>query len=263
MGSAFASIGAAVARIHSLPEGAAAQFDGFHRLLMEWNDKMDLTAVPEGEMLVRHYLDSLTALHLLPENSRVVDVGTGAGFPGMPLALARPDLSLVLLDALRKRIDFLRAAIEALGLGAAGAPRGNRGEGAAFGDAGVGDKNLPIRESAARAEAVHGRAEDYARIARESFDAAVSRAVATLPVLLEWMLPLVRVGGRCVIWKGPGAGDELAEANRVAPMLGGGEASILTAPVPGGEGHALVIVEKTAATPDRFPRRGGAAKKRL
>ncbi len=227
-------IGAAIAAVHALPDGAAGQFDAFHTLLLDWNARMDLTAVPEGEMLQKHYLDALTAVDLLPHGARAVDVGTGAGFPGVPLLLARPDLSMVLLDARRKRVDFLSAALMALGL-----------------DSG-------------RAEAVHARAEDFARAERTAFDVAVSRAVAALPLLLEWMLPLVRVGGRCVVWKGPGAAEEVEEARRIAPLLGGGEVRAVDAAVPGGgEGHVLVIVEKAGETDARFPRRGAAAKKGL
>ena len=224
-------IGAGVSAVHALPEGAAARFDAFHAQLTAWNARMDLTAVlSEEEALYRHYLDSLTALPLLPQGASVVDVGTGAGFPGVPLLLARPDLSLTLLDALKKRIGFLQSALAALHVSA---------------------------------RAVHGRAEDFARETREAFDAAVSRATASLPVALEWMLPLVRVGGRCVVWKGPGAREELPDAERVSRMLGGGEVQLREAPVPGRDWrHVLAVVEKERETPARFPRRAGMALKR-
>lgn len=224
-------IGAGVRAIHPLPDGAAERFDAFHALLMAWNERMNLTNItaPE-EALLSHYLDSLTALKLLAGGERVVDVGTGAGFPGVPLALARPDLSITLLDAQAKRVRFLRAAIQAVGF---------------------------------EAEAVHARAEDFARQRREAYDVAVSRAVAPLAALLEWTLPLVRVGGRCIAWKGPGAGEELEAAQRVLPLLGGGGARVLDAPVPGTDlRHVLVVVDKIEKTDARFPRRAGMALKR-
>jgi len=224
-------IGEGVLAFHSLPEGAAERFDAFHRLLTEWNRRMDLTAVTdEREALCRHYLDSLTAMPLLPKGARVVDVGTGAGFPGVPLALARPDIAMTLLDALQKRVGFLTRAASAIGLDV---------------------------------EAVHARAEDFAKERRETFDVALSRAVAPLPVLLEWLLPLVRVGGQCILWKGPGLAREMEGARRVAPLLGGGSVRAVDATVPGCNfQHMLVVVAKDAATPDRFPRKAGMAVKR-
>lgn len=110
---------------------------------------------------------------------------------------------------------------------------------------------------------MHGRAEDYARGQREGFDIAVSRAVASLPVLLEWMLPFVRVGGQCIIWKGPGAHQELEEARRISPLLGGGAPDIIDAPVPERDWqHVLVVVTKKEPTGSRFPRKAGMALKR-
>lgn len=224
-------IGAGIAAWHDLPEGAAAQFDAFHALLRQWNARMDLTAITDDEdALYRHYLDSLTALPWLPEGAQIVDIGTGAGFPGVPIKLVRPDASVTLLDALSKRVDFLQHASEA----------------------------IPFE-----ADVVHARAEDYAKVRREGYDVAVSRAVAPLQVLLEWALPLVRVGGQCIFWKGPGVEAELQAAERVAPLLGGGAIRLVDAPVPGRDWrHALVIVEKAAPTASRFPRRAGMATKR-
>jgi len=225
-------IGARIEEVHALPDGAAARFDGYHALLCEWNRVVDLTAVTDAEeALHRHYLDSLTALPFLPEGGRVVDVGTGAGFPGVPLAIARPDLSVVLLDALKKRVVFLRRVVEALALSNA----------------------LPV----------HERAETYAVREREAFDVAVSRAVAPLPLLLELCLPLVKVGGWCVFWKGPAAGREIAEAERVAPLLGGGGLRRVDVSIPGRDfRHVLVLVDKMEATGPKFPRRAGMAAKK-
>ena len=224
-------IGAQIRLRYPLADGAAERFDRFDALLRAANERMDLTNVTDpGEALEKHYLDSLTALPYLPQGARCIDVGTGAGFPGVPLLLARPDLSMTLLDALQKRIRFLQDALALL---------------------------------AVQAQCVHGRAEDFARQHRETYDAALSRAVAPLPILLEWLLPLVRVGGRCILWKGPAAQAEMADAARVSPLLGGGPPHMVDAPSGGaGRGHVLVLVEKEQPTDSRFPRKAGMAKKR-
>lgn len=224
-------IGAAIAADFPLPDGAAEQFDRFHTLLRAYNERMDLTAIDDDQdALARHYLDSLSALSLLPQGASVIDVGTGAGFPGVPLLLARPDLRMTLLDALQKRTQFLSDAAQA----------------------------TPFT-----AEIVHGRAEDWAVERREAFDVAVSRAVAALPVLLEWLLPFVRIGGQCICWKGPGVQKELAQAQHVSSLLGGGIITQQSAPVAGRDWeHLLIVVKKIDKTPARFPRRAGMAQKR-
>lgn len=202
----------------------------YHALLTEWNARIDLTAVLEPEEMVdRHYLDSAAplALGLIPQGARVIDVGTGAGLPGIPLCILRPDLRVTLLDAQRKRVTFLQAAIEAL--------------------------DLP-------AQAVHMRAEDAARdeARREAYDVAVSRAVAATPTLLELTLPFVRVGGRAIAWKGPGLQAELEQARRAAHLLGGSLEGVLDAPVPGRDWqHVLLVCAKRQKTARQYPRRAG------
>lgn len=202
----------------------------YHALLTEWNARIDLTAVLEPEEMVdRHYLDSAAplALGLIPQGARVIDVGTGAGLPGIPLCILRPDLRVTLLDAQRKRVTFLQAAIEAL--------------------------DLP-------AQAVHMRAEDAARdeAHRETYDVAVSRAVAATPTLLELTLPFVRVGGRAIAWKGPGLQAELDQARRAAHLLGGALEGVLDAPVPGRDWqHVLLVCAKRQKTARQYPRRAG------
>lgn len=202
----------------------------YHALLTEWNARIDLTAVLEPEEMVdRHYLDSAAplALGLIPQGARVIDVGTGAGLPGIPLCILRPDLRVTLLDAQRKRVTFLQAAIEAL--------------------------DLP-------AQAVHMRAEDAARdeARREAYDVAVSRAVAATPTLLELTLPFVRVGGRAIAWKGPGLQAELEQARRAAHLLGGALEGVLDAPVPGRDWqHVLLLCGKRQKTARQYPRRAG------
>ena len=160
----------------------------YHELLLEWNAKMDLTAVTEeADMIDRHYVDSLMALtipELIPQGASLIDVGTGAGFPGLPLALARADLRVTLMDAQQKRLNFLQAVLDALNV-----------------------QNVTL---------VHARAEDGARMKeqRECYDVAVARAVAPLPVLAEYLLPYVKVGGKAVCWKGPAVQDELGAGKK-------------------------------------------------
>ena len=213
-----------------------ARFENFVALLAEANAVQDLTAITDPrEVADRHLLDSLTVLRyarLIPPGARIVDVGSGAGFPGVPLAIARPDLEVTLLDAGRKRVDFLRRVLLALGL---------------------------------RAEAIHARAEDAARLPehRERYDAALSRAVTALPALLELALPFVRVGGHAVAWKGPAAGEELAGGRRAAVLLGGNLLPALDAPVPGRDWrHILLVAEKAEPTARQYPRRAGVPERK-
>ena len=209
----------------------------YHAMLMDWNTRMDLTAVTEeAEMIDKHYVDSLIALSvpgLLPTTGRLIDVGTGAGFPGMPLLILRPDLKMTFLDALNKRILFLEDALKRLGLSAT---------------------------------TLHARAEDAARMAdhREMYDAAVSRAVASAAVLQELTLPFVKVGGAAIAWKGPGVQDELVAAKRAAFVLGGTVRGVVPAPVPRREdwAHCLMVTDKTGKTPKTYPRKAGTPSKK-
>lgn len=210
---------------------AIERFEAFHAILDEFNQKMDLTAVlGEDERVDRHDLDSAAPLAqgLLARNARVIDVGTGAGFPGMPLLILRPDLEMTFLDALAKRIAFLQDALARLGL---------------------------------TATALHARAEDAARMEahREAYDAAVSRAVASSATLQELTLPFVKTGGLAIAWKGPGVQGEMDAARRAAFVLGGTVRALVPAPVPGREdwAHCLLITEKTGRTPKVYPRKAG------
>ena len=215
---------------------ALDRFEMFHALLDEGNKKMDLTAVmEEDERVDRHDLDSAAPLAkgLLPEGARIIDVGTGAGFPGIPLLILRPDLKLTLLDAQAKRIHFLEGVLAQLSL---------------------------------TAVTLHARAEDAARLPehREAYDAAVSRAVAPSPVLQELTLPFVRVGGKAIAWKGPGAEGEWERAKRAAFVLGGALRPPEPAPVPGRPewNHVLLISEKERPTPKAYPRKAGTPSKK-
>ena len=204
----------------------------YHRLLLEWNARMDLTNVPEEEMALRHYADSLLPLarkEWFPDGARLIDVGTGAGFPGMPLAIARPDLKVTLLDSQRKRCDFLSAVCDELKL-----------------------PNVTV---------LHARAEDGARGAlREQMDVAVARAVAPLNVLAEYLLPYVRVGGRMLCWKGPAVREEMAAGERACKMLGGQAEGLYRLPIEGRE-HYVHSAIKISATARRYPRKSGTPSK--
>lgn len=205
----------------------------YHAMLADWNTRMNLTGDTAFETsLDRLYMDSLAPLRyaeLFPESASLIDVGSGAGFPGLPLAIARPDLRVTLLDSLAKRVNFLSAVTEELGL-----------------------VNVRL---------VHSRAEDAGREAsmRERFDIAVARAVAPLPVLCELLLPFVRVGGRMLCYKGPSAEAELEAGRKVARLLGGGAVETLPVPLPSQPDwrHCLLVCEKNVQTVRQYPRKAG------
>ena len=209
----------------------ADQLDRYAQLLVEWNEKMNLTAItdPEG-VLVKHLMDSLTVLRSLPaagEKVRLIDVGTGAGFPGIPLAVMREGLELTLLDSLNKRLVFLEAVCRALGL---------------------------------EARCVHARAEEAGRqkAHREKYNVATARAVAALPALCEYCLPLVVPGGVFLAMKGPDGEREAQEAASAIKVLGGKLSGIDEWQLPPVEGEAaerkILRIQKISPTPDRFPR---------
>lgn len=208
----------------------------YHALLMDWNTRMDLTAVTdEAEMVDRHYVDSLMPLRvpgLLPAEGRLIDVGTGAGFPGLPLALACPHLQVTLMDAQQKRLTFLQAVLDDLDV-----------------------TNVTL---------LHRRAEDGARdvTLREQFDVAVARAVAPLAVLAEYLLPFVQAGGKALCWKGPGLMDELPQGRKAAFLLGGQAGEPIPCPFPGREWqHQLLPIQKMGKTARQYPRKAGTPSK--
>lgn len=215
-------------------------FVRYGELLLQWNERLNLTAITEPEEIVtKHFMDSLSVLVALDPlagdgSLTVIDVGTGGGFPGIPLKIARPQWRVTLLEATRKKTDFLEMAVGDLGL-----------EGVTV---------------------LWGRAEEVAHLPdhRERYDAAVARAVAELAALAELCLPFVRVGGRFVAQKGARVTDEVDRARRALEVLGGHLLAIERPAIPGleGEERALVVVEKAAPTPDRYPRRSGMPAKR-
>lgn len=201
-------------------------FDEYMRLLIEWNQKMNLTAItdPEG-ITVKHFLDSLLVLKSvdIPEGAKLIDVGTGAGFPGIPLKIARQDTKLTLLDSLKKRLVFLEHTLSRIGLDA---------------------------------EIIHARAEETSRTPeyRETYDFVVSRAVSKLNILAEYCLPYLKPGGIFVAMKGFDIHDELEEAANAINVLGGRLAYVKRISLPDSIGRSLVVVKKTGETPHIYPR---------
>ena len=217
-----------------MTDAQADAFCAYHDRLTAANREMNLTRVGEDvrEAVDRNYLDSLTILPFLDGVSTLIDVGTGAGFPGVPVAIMRPDIHVTLMDALGKRVAFLKEVVAALGL---------------------------------NADCVHARCEDAAKKPefRDAYDVACARAVAETNVLSEWLLPFVKPGGRTLALKGPMAAEEAARAQTALAQLNGRLARVCPVSVPGRDwDHRVIEILKTGATPDRFPRRAGIAEKR-
>ena len=236
--TAFEEILAARAAEAGIPLTAEqiGQFSVYHEILLDWNTRMNLTALTALEdVAVKHIIDSLTAYDaaLFDGARTLIDVGTGAGLPGIPLAVYAPHLTVTLLDALNKRVRFLTEVTAAMGL-----------------------QNV---------RCIHARAEEAARTAehRAAYDIAVSRAVARLPVLLEYTLPFVRVGGTLLALKGRAYAEEQKEARRAAEVLGGGRISARPVHLPGlDDVRAILTVTKERQTPAAYPRGGGAPTRR-
>ena len=221
-----------------LDEGKAKALKEYKELLVEWNEKMNLTAITEDyEVIVKHFVDCLECTHLITNEKKIIDVGTGAGFPGMPLAIYYPQIEFTLLDGLNKRLIFLEEVVNKLGL-----------------------KNVKI---------VHARAEEAARNEEyfESFDAVVSRAVANLPVLLEYTSPYVKVNGKCIVMKGDNAKEELELAKNAMNILklkNVKEKEYKYSYKIDNEEYnrTILYIEKMGNTPNKYPRNYGQIKKK-
>ena len=223
---------AALAR-EGLDAAKAETLEAFARLVLERNKVMNLTAITdEGDFARLHLLDSAALLKVADfAGKRVVDVGTGAGFPGMPLRILCDSVRMTLLDSTGKRIDFLKEACDTLGLSSV--------------------------------ECVHGRAEEFAAERRESYDLATSRAVAALPVLCELCLPLVRLGGQFLAMKSARSDEELEGAMDAIEKLGGRLSDVVDYTIPGSEvTHRVIVIDKANKTPKQYPRAFGQIKKR-
>lgn len=216
-----------------LSESQISQFYNYMIILLDWNEKMNLTAITEPEeVIVKHFVDSMTISKYIPNGTKLIDVGTGAGFPGIPLKIIRNDIEIVLLDSLQKRINFLNTVIEQLEL-----------------------KNI---------EAVHARVEEYAKNKkyREKYDIATSRAVANLATLSEYLLPLVKVGGQVISMKGSSIEEELKKANKAISILGGKINNVYNFELPFTDiGRSVVILDKISSTLGKYPRKAGMPSK--
>lgn len=210
----------------ALSERQLEQLEKYAALLLEWNEKINLTAITDEEgIAAKHFLDCLAFLRhaQIKEGARVADVGTGAGFPGIVLKIARPDIELVLIDSLQKRLNFLSEVCRELGI---------------------------------KATLVHARAEDagHDKALRESFDFVTARAVANLAVLSEYCLPLVKIGGVFAPMKTAEAESELSAAEKAIAILGGEVREVEHYEIPVAGGRSAVIIDKKSPTPPKYPR---------
>lgn len=202
----------------------------YGNLLIEWNEKINLTAItdPEG-VLYKHFYDCILFFKNVnvPQNAKVIDVGTGAGFPGLVLKIVRDDLSVTLLDSLNKRITFLNDVIEKLGL-----------------------QDIT---------AIHSRAEEGGnnKTLREKFDISCARAVASMPVLLEYCVPFIKTGGQFVAMKGPSATEEIEKSQNAIKQLGVTKPTIICETLTGEEQRAFCVFKKISQTPPKYPRNSG------
>lgn len=219
-----------------LTEDMLEKFMVYKDMLLEWNEKINLTAITdEKEIMIKHFADCVSiGKHVkFKDGEKVIDVGTGAGFPGVPVKIAFPNIKITLLDSLNKRINFLNELSSSLGL-----------------------KDV---------ECVHSRAEDGGQnlLYREQFDCCISRAVANLAVLSEYCLPFVKLGGYFISLKGPDAAEEIEGAQAAVKKLGGKIEETVKIEIPNSDiTHSLVMIKKIAPTPKQYPRKAGTATKK-
>ena len=216
-----------------LSEEQVEKFYRYMNLLIEWNEKINLTAIvkPE-EIILKHFVDCLTIEKYIEKNSKVIDVGTGAGFPGIPLKIIREDLEITLVDSLNKRLVFLNEIIINLNLN--------------------------------KIHIIHSRAEELGKDKnyREKFDVATSRAVANLSTLSEYLIPFVKIGGKCIVMKSADIDKEIEKAKKAIKILGGKIVSKDIFNLPKSNlGRSVIMIQKIGNTPKNFPRKPGTPAK--
>lgn len=216
-----------------LSEDKIKKFYNYMNLLIEWNQKINLTSITDPkEIILKHFIDSLTINKYIKENTKMIDVGTGAGFPGIPLKILRDDIEIILLDSLNKRIKFLDIVIEELKLN--------------------------------KISTIHSRAEDIGRDEkyREKFDYSTSRAVANLSTLAEYLIPLVKIKGEVIAMKGAEIKEELETSKKSINVLGGKLNSVEEFCLPETNmKRSVIIIQKETKTPNKFPRKAGLPSK--
>lgn len=209
------------------------QFYNYMKLLLEWNEKINLTAITEqNDIILKHFIDSITINKYIEQSNSIIDIGTGAGFPGIPLKIMNQNKKITLVDSLNKRINFLNEVCKEISL-----------------------ENI---------QCIHARAEELASDLeyRENYETVVSRAVARLNVLIEYMLPFVKKGGLCICMKGPNIDGELEEAKNAIKVLGGKFKSVESFFLPDSDiERNVIIIEKVAETPKKYPRKAGLPSK--
>ena len=208
----------------SLSKTQETQFDNYFSMLVETNKVLNLTAITEeNEVLIKHFLDSAIPEKFIPQNSKVIDIGSGAGFPALPLKIVRSDLEITMVDSLNKRVNFLNEVIKSLNL--------------------------------SKTYAFHSRAEDFAKENREKFDVAVARAVASLDTLVEYLLPFVKIGGIAVIYKSTKLEEELENAKKAILVLGGKVEKVENFEIfEENLQRNILIIRKITKTPQKYPR---------
>ena len=200
----------------------------YMKLMLEWNKNINLTAITdEKEVIIKHFIDSISINKYIKEANKIMDIGTGAGFPGIPLKILNKDIEFILVDSLNKRINFLEEVKKELSLN--------------------------------KLELLHARAEELAKNKkyRENVDIVVSRAVARLRVLAEYMLPFVQENGLCICMKGPNIEEELEESKKALDILGGKIENIEHIILPGNLERNIILIRKIKRTPEKYPRKAG------
>lgn len=208
-------------------------FNKYMDLLLEWNEKINLTAITDkDEIILKHFIDSLTIEKYIKDNDKVIDLGTGAGFPGIPLKIKNESIDITLVDSLNKRVNFLNEVIKELNF-----------------------KNIT---------AIHSRIEDLAhdKNFREKYDVVTSRAVANMSTLVEYMLPFAKIGGICICMKGPNVDEELENAKGAIKKLGGKVEKVESLTLPDSDiERNIVIIKKILQTDKKYPRKAGTPSK--